>query len=113
METEQCKPLLGTCIDKKCTCTPEQHFQYGRCEDKKGTYINLNGDILKAYIYYFASGLTEACSRAGECFIEKEPENVECRNSVCQCKFGYQSDAEQKTCIRVLPNKKSMLNILL
>ncbi|XP_073816208.1 uncharacterized protein isoform X2 [Musca autumnalis] len=86
-ETEQCKPLLATCINRKCSCTDEQHFQHGRCEAKKG--------------------LGDACVRAGECFSEKEPENVECRNSVCQCKIGYQTDVEKKICYRVAPSKKN------
>ncbi|XP_037952078.1 prion-like-(Q/N-rich) domain-bearing protein 25 [Teleopsis dalmanni] len=84
---EQCTPLLATCIDKKCSCTAEQHFKYGQCENRKG--------------------IGESCSRAGQCFIEKDSENVECRNSICQCKVGFQSDLEQKSCIRVLPNKKN------
>ncbi|XP_050339516.1 prion-like-(Q/N-rich) domain-bearing protein 25 [Bactrocera neohumeralis] len=87
IETEQCKPLLGTCIDKKCSCTSEQHFKSGRCEEKKV--------------------LGDSCARSTQCFVEKEPENVECRNSVCQCKFGYQADEEQKTCIRVVSSTKN------
>ncbi|XP_013111250.2 prion-like-(Q/N-rich) domain-bearing protein 25 isoform X1 [Stomoxys calcitrans] len=86
-ETEQCKPLLATCVNRKCSCADEQHFQNGRCEVKKE--------------------LGEPCSRASECFVEKEPENVECRNSVCQCKIGLQTDVEQKICYRVAPSKKN------
>uniref|UniRef100_A0A1I8M9G4 EGF-like domain-containing protein n=1 Tax=Musca domestica TaxID=7370 RepID=A0A1I8M9G4_MUSDO len=86
-ETDQCKPLLATCVNRKCSCSEEQHFQNGRCESKKA--------------------LGEACTRASECFAEKEPENVECRNSVCQCKIGYQTDVEQKICYRVAPSKKN------
>lgn len=53
------------------------------------------------------SVLGDTCARSTECFVEKEPENVQCRNSVCQCKFGYQADEEQKTCIRVVSSTKS------
>ncbi|XP_017481939.1 PREDICTED: prion-like-(Q/N-rich) domain-bearing protein 25, partial [Rhagoletis zephyria] len=87
IETEQCTPLLGTCIDKKCSCTSEQHIKSGRCEEKKV--------------------LGDACARSTQCFVEKEPENVECRNSVCQCKFSYQEDEEKKTCIRVVSSTKN------
>ncbi|XP_067618248.1 prion-like-(Q/N-rich) domain-bearing protein 25 isoform X2 [Eurosta solidaginis] len=87
VETAQCKPLLGTCIDKKCACTHEQHVKLGRCEEKK--VIN------------------DACTRSTQCFDEKEPENIECRNSVCQCKFGYQANKEKKTCIRVVSSNKN------
>ncbi|XP_054726669.1 prion-like-(Q/N-rich) domain-bearing protein 25 isoform X1 [Anastrepha obliqua] len=87
IETEQCTPLLATCIDKKCSCTSEQHFKLGVCQEKKA--------------------LDDSCTRSTQCFVEKEPENVECRNSVCQCKFGYQADEEQKTCIRVVSSTKN------
>lgn len=53
----------------------------------------------------------EPCTKAGECYTEKDIENVECRNSVCQCKFGYQAN-DQRTCIRVVPNKKSKYSYL-
>ncbi|TDG49000.1 hypothetical protein AWZ03_004485 [Drosophila navojoa] len=88
IEDEQCKPLLATCSEAgKCSCTDEQHEKNGVCETKRL--------------------LSEPCSKATECFVEKDPENVECRNSVCQCKFGYQASTEQRQCIRVMPNKKN------
>lgn len=58
---------------------------------------------------FFFLVLNEPCTKATECFVEKDPENVECRNSVCQCKFGYQASTEQRQCIRVMPNKKSKI----
>lgn len=53
------------------------------------------------------SVLGDSCARSTECFVEKDPENVECRNSVCQCKLGYQANDVQKTCIRVVSSTKS------
>ncbi|XP_030558911.1 uncharacterized protein LOC115761319 [Drosophila novamexicana] len=88
VEDEQCKPLLASCnAEGKCGCTDEQHEKNGICETKRL--------------------LNEPCTKATECFVEKDPENVECRNSVCQCKFGYQASTEQRQCIRVMPNKKN------
>ncbi|EDV93259.1 uncharacterized protein LOC6563417 [Drosophila grimshawi] len=88
VEDEQCKPLLATCnAEGKCSCTDEQHEKNGICEVKRT--------------------LGEPCTKATECFVEKDPENVECRNSVCQCKFGYQASTEHRQCIRVMPNKKN------
>ncbi|XP_060648719.1 mucin-13 [Drosophila nasuta] len=88
VEDEQCKPLLASCnANGKCGCTDEQHEKNGICETKRL--------------------LSEPCNKATECFVEKDPENVECRNSVCQCKFGFQASTDQKQCIRVLPNKKN------
>ncbi|XP_064552949.1 uncharacterized protein LOC135438536 [Drosophila montana] len=88
VEDEQCKPLLASCnAEGKCACTDEQHEKNGICETKRL--------------------LDESCTKATECFVEKDPENVECRNSVCQCKFGYQANTEQRQCIRVMPNKKN------
>jgi len=55
--------------------------------------------------------LGESCTKATECYVEKDPENVECRNSVCQCKLGYSANANQNQCIRVMPNKKSKTNM--
>ncbi|KAH8273172.1 hypothetical protein KR018_008539 [Drosophila ironensis] len=91
IEDEQCKPLLASCNSEgKCACTDEQHEKNGLCETKRGEYP-----------------LGESCSKATECFIEKDPENVECRNSVCQCKFGYSANSAQNQCIRVISNKKN------
>ncbi|XP_065723031.2 prion-like-(Q/N-rich) domain-bearing protein 25 isoform X2 [Drosophila suzukii] len=88
VEDEQCKPLLASCnTEGKCGCTDEQHEKNGVCEVKRE--------------------LGESCTKATECYIEKDPENIECRNSVCQCKFGYTANSEQKQCIRVMPNKKN------
>ncbi|XP_034486183.1 prion-like-(Q/N-rich) domain-bearing protein 25 [Drosophila innubila] len=88
IEDEQCKPLLASCnTEGKCGCSEEQHEKNGICETKRL--------------------LGEPCNKATECFVEKDPENVECRNSVCQCKFSYQASTDQKQCIRVLPNKKN------
>ncbi|XP_055903504.1 prion-like-(Q/N-rich) domain-bearing protein 25 isoform X1 [Eupeodes corollae] len=87
VETEQCKPLLANCVDKKCVCGDKQHFSGGKCVDQKS--------------------LGEACTRAGECHLEKDPENIECRNSICQCKIGYQPSTTQRTCTHVGPKKNS------
>ncbi|KAH8374701.1 hypothetical protein KR200_004192 [Drosophila serrata] len=86
VEDEQCKPLLASCnSDGKCGCTEEQHEKNGICETKRE--------------------LGESCTKATECYIEKDPENVECRNSVCQCKVGYQTSSNQKQCM--MPSKKN------
>ncbi|SPP87949.1 blast:Prion-like-(Q/N-rich) domain-bearing protein 25 [Drosophila guanche] len=88
IEDEQCKPLLASCsTEGKCACSDELHEKNGICEVKRE--------------------LGESCTKATECHVEKDPENVECRNSVCQCKFGFQTNTEQKQCIRVMPNKKN------
>ncbi|EDW97168.1 prion-like-(Q/N-rich) domain-bearing protein 25 isoform X1 [Drosophila yakuba] len=86
VDDEQCKPLLASCNSEgKCGCSDEQHEKNGVCEKKRE--------------------LGESCTKATECYVEKDPENVECRNSVCQCKVGY--SANQNQCIRVMPNKKN------
>ncbi|XP_039490369.1 prion-like-(Q/N-rich) domain-bearing protein 25 [Drosophila santomea] len=86
VDDEQCKPLLASCNSEgKCGCNDEQHEKNGVCEKKRE--------------------LGESCTKATECYVEKDPENVECRNSVCQCKIGY--SANQNQCIRVMPNKKN------
>nr|NP_650242.1 uncharacterized protein Dmel_CG7381, isoform A [Drosophila melanogaster]AAF54878.3 uncharacterized protein Dmel_CG7381, isoform A [Drosophila melanogaster]AEW48263.1 FI17111p1 [Drosophila melanogaster] len=88
VEDEQCKPLLASCNSEgKCGCNDEQHAKNGVCETKRE--------------------LGESCTKATECYVEKDPENVECRNSVCQCKLGYSANANQNQCIRVMPNKKN------
>ncbi|KAJ6638602.1 hypothetical protein Bhyg_11339 [Pseudolycoriella hygida] len=89
-ENEQCKPLLGDlgkCINLTCTC--EQHLQYnkGKCYEKKA--------------------LGEKCTRSSECFVTAEPENIECRNAVCECPFGTQKDVERQVCIRPAAKKNS------
>ncbi|KAH8383764.1 hypothetical protein KR009_010403 [Drosophila setifemur] len=88
VEDEQCKPLLASCNSEgKCACTDEQHEKNGICEVKRE--------------------LGDSCTKATECYIEKDPENVECRNSICQCKFGYSANSDQKQCIRVISKKNS------
>ncbi|XP_053681354.1 prion-like-(Q/N-rich) domain-bearing protein 25 [Anopheles nili] len=81
---EQCQPLLGElgqCIEGKCQCNAnEQHFKDGKCNMK----IALDG----------------RCGKSSECFVEDEQDNVECRNSACQCKFDYSPDVERQKCIR-------------
>ncbi|XP_061392061.1 uncharacterized protein LOC133327560 [Musca vetustissima] len=78
-DTDQCKPLLATCINRKCSCTDEQHFQHGRCEAKKGKPLENFRGI----------------------------RGVWTTTRMCQCKIGFQSDAEQKVCYRVAPSKKN------
>lgn len=109
IDNEQCKPLLASCVENKCSCGDKQHFINGHCETKKGT-LKFFLDIVKCFnksnsFPIMNKGLNEVCSTATECVVEKGAENVECRNSVCQCKFGYRSDAEQRSCVAT--NKKS------
>nr|XP_029715811.1 prion-like-(Q/N-rich) domain-bearing protein 25 isoform X2 [Aedes albopictus] len=86
---EQCQPLLGNlgkCIDEKCKCDEtDTHFNDGKCHPKKA--------------------LDERCNLASECFVEDQADNVECRNSSCQCKFDYSPDVERQRCVR--PSGKS------
>ncbi|XP_052868732.1 prion-like-(Q/N-rich) domain-bearing protein 25 [Anopheles cruzii] len=81
---EQCQPLLGElgqCIGAKCQCNEgEHHFKDGKCNTKVA--------------------LDERCDRSSECFVEDQQDNVECRNSACQCKFDYSPDVERQKCIR-------------
>ncbi|ALC45929.1 CG7381 [Drosophila busckii] len=87
VEDEQCMPLLASCsTEGKCSCSSEQHAKNGVCVTKR--LVN------------------EPCSKATECFVEKEPETVECRNSVCQCKAGFQPSSTHRQCNRI-PNKKN------
>ncbi|XP_001655599.2 prion-like-(Q/N-rich) domain-bearing protein 25 isoform X3 [Aedes aegypti] len=86
---EQCQPLLGNlskCMDEKCKCDEsDTHFKDGKCHPKKA--------------------LEERCQLASECFVEDQADNVECRNSSCQCKFDYSPDVERQRCVR--PSGKS------
>uniref|UniRef100_A0A182PGL4 EGF-like domain-containing protein n=1 Tax=Anopheles epiroticus TaxID=199890 RepID=A0A182PGL4_9DIPT len=84
---EQCQPLLGElgqCIEGKCQCDEnEHHFKDGKCNVK--------------------IGLDARCSKSSECFVDNDDDgqdNVECRNSACQCKFDYSPDVERQKCIR-------------
>lgn len=87
IESEQCKPLLGdkaSCIDNQCSCNDTLHYKNGQCNDKKE--------------------LNEQCATSGECFVAADPETVECRNGICQCKFNYSRDNAQNRC---RPREKS------
>uniref|UniRef100_A0A1I8JU26 EGF-like domain-containing protein n=2 Tax=Anopheles funestus TaxID=62324 RepID=A0A1I8JU26_ANOFN len=81
---EQCQPLLGElgqCIESKCQCNEnEHHFKDGKCNVK--------------------IALDARCSKTSECFVDDEQDNVECRNSACQCKFDYSPDVERQKCVR-------------
>lgn len=48
--------------------------------------------------------LEEKCTKSGECFVQTDPESVECRNGFCRCKFEYSSDKNQNRC---RPREKS------
>lgn len=107
IESEQCKPLLGdkaSCNDNKCNCDESLHFKGEQCNDKKGLKI-----IIKIFpiqkIQFPVSELDERCSKSAECFVPVDPESVECRNGVCQCKFNYATDTTQNRCVR--PREKS------
>lgn len=52
----------------------------------------------RVFIYNFESALGERCTRSAECFVTAEPENIECRNAVCECPFGTQKDVERQVC---------------
>lgn len=41
--------------------------------------------------------------------MQDDPESVECRNGVCQCKFKYSPDTEQNRCVR--PREKSKKSV--
>lgn len=41
-----------------------------------------------------------------ECYVAVEPENVECRNGVCQCRFGAKKDEEKLVCKSVAKKSK-------
>lgn len=78
---------MGKCIDDKCQCDVEggAHFKDGRCYEK--------------------TALNEPCERSSQCFINGEnPDNVECRNSVCKCKVDHAPDVEQQRCLK--PGRK-------
>ncbi|EGK97521.1 AGAP001638-PB [Anopheles gambiae str. PEST] len=82
---EQCQPLLGElgqCIEGQCQCDEnEHHFKDGKCNMK--------------------IALDARCSKTSECFVDgDDQDNVECRNSACQCKFDYSPDVERQKCIR-------------
>lgn len=62
----------------------------------------------KFKLILFVSDIGDECSRAGECFMPKDPESVECRNSMCQCKIGYKSD--RSTC-KLRPKKSKFWKI--
>lgn len=87
VENEQCA-LMGdkaTCEDNKCVCIDSLHYKNGQCHEKKE--------------------LNNQCSKDGECFVTTDPETVECRNGICQCKFNYSRDASQNRC---RPREKSI-----
>lgn len=72
---------------------------------KKIFFFHIIWNTFWRLLWFVATGLNEVCSAASECHVENGAENVECRNSVCQCKFGYRSDAEHRYCVAT--NKKS------
>lgn len=58
--------------------------------------------------------LGETCDRSGDCFVNGDPERVECRNSVCQCQFHYKPDGETQKCVKSGESKyKDLWNKLL
>ncbi|XP_055524049.1 prion-like-(Q/N-rich) domain-bearing protein 25 isoform X2 [Wyeomyia smithii] len=81
---EQCRPLLGSlakCMDNKCKCDESgTHYKDGQCQVKKT--------------------LNERCDRSSQCYVEEGDENVECRNSSCQCKFDFTTDVERQRCVK-------------
>lgn len=55
-------------------------------------------------IYRLALG--ESCARPAECFVTAEPDQIECRNGVCECPFGTQKDVERQVCRPVAKKSK-------
>ncbi|XP_059610468.1 rh5-interacting protein-like isoform X2 [Phlebotomus argentipes] len=84
VESEQCQPLLGTlgqCIDGECACDEEKHHHKdGKCHEKKV--------------------LEESCTKSSECFVIDNSTQVECRNNVCQCQYGYYPDSTRIKCVK-------------
>lgn len=81
-ESEQCKPLLGDmakCIDDRCVCDEDSHFNYDKCNEKKA--------------------LGESCTKVSECYVAESKDKVQCRNAVCQCEFTYVPDSDRRKCI--------------
>lgn len=88
---EQCVSLLGekaSCDENKCSCNESLHYKDGKCNEKKE--------------------LNEQCSKSAECFVTSDPETVECRNNICNCKFNYARDSSQNRC---RPREKSKKDI--
>lgn len=83
--TEQCTPLLGELAEcdagGQCVCKEEAHLNYNKCNKK----------VL----------LGDTCQRVSECFVEENPEEVQCRNAKCQCGFNSVMDTEQRKCVTV------------
>ncbi|XP_053698556.1 prion-like-(Q/N-rich) domain-bearing protein 25 [Sabethes cyaneus] len=88
---EQCQPLLGSlakCMDNKCKCDESgTHYKDGQCQVKKS--------------------LNERCDRSSQCYVEEGDENVECRNTSCQCKFDYTTDVERQRCVKASRGKNA------
>ncbi|XP_058812486.1 prion-like-(Q/N-rich) domain-bearing protein 25 isoform X3 [Topomyia yanbarensis] len=88
---EQCQPLLGKlakCKDSKCRCDEsDTHYKDGQCHVKKT--------------------LSERCDRSSECFVQDAADNVECRNSSCQCKFDYSPDVERQRCVKPVKGRNA------
>ncbi|XP_062534886.1 uncharacterized protein LOC134204071 [Armigeres subalbatus] len=88
---DQCQPLLGDqakCIDEKCQCDgSDTHYKGGKCHSKVA--------------------LDERCQLTSECFVEDGADNVECRNSACQCKFEYSADVERQRCVKTTSKSSS------
>ncbi|XP_058467274.1 prion-like-(Q/N-rich) domain-bearing protein 25 isoform X2 [Malaya genurostris] len=88
---EQCQPLLGKlakCKDSKCQCDEsDTHYKDGQCHVKKN--------------------LSERCDRSSECFVDDKADNVECRNSSCQCNFGFTPDVEQQRCVKSVKGRNA------
>ncbi|GAB0090621.1 uncharacterized protein DMENIID0001_053610 [Sergentomyia squamirostris] len=88
VETEQCQPLLGPlgkCVDEECACDDETHYKDGKCNEKKS--------------------LGDKCTKSSECFVTDNSTQVECRNEICQCEYGYYSDTTRIRCVK--SNKNS------
>jgi hypothetical protein len=82
-DKDQCTPLLGplgSCIDSKCTCADHLHFKDGMCHERVK--------------------LTQRCQRSSQCFIQENPDRVECRNEACQCKFEFSTDLAAQNCVK-------------
>lgn len=58
------------------------------------------------------AALGEKCSRSTECFVTAEPDQIECRNAVCECPFGTQKDVERQVCRPVAAKKSKCGNCL-
>ncbi|CAD7084267.1 unnamed protein product [Hermetia illucens] len=78
----QCQALMGDlaeCNNNECRCSSASHLNNDKCHEKR-----MIGD---------------SCKSTSECFVDENQSLVECRNSICQCKFGFVTDEIKKICI--------------